>query len=120
MQDWFYPTVDALIRLNSQEELLASQDALEALDALALVPGGGRTDGYTSVYVSNLYAPAGNTYHSDAQVRQAVGRIETLCAAGDIRAAVAVANRIRDKIERGDNVATPDDYELIQKVVLRS
>lgn len=120
MQDYYYPVIDALIRMNSMEEVLAAQDALETLDALAIVPGGGATNGYASVYISNLYEPAGNTYHSDAQVRDAVRRIRMLCNSGDVRQAGALARRMQEKIDRGDNVALPEDYELIQKVVLRT
>lgn len=120
MQDYYYPVIDALIRLNSMEEVLASQDALAALDALALVPGGGSTDGYASVFISNLYAPAGNTFKSDAEVRQAVNRIRALASRGEVRQAAAVAQRMQGKIDAGQNVALPEDYELIQKVVLRT
>lgn len=120
MQDYFYPTVDALIRMNSMEELLASQDVLEALDAMAIVPGGGRADGYTSVYVSSLYEPAGNTFKSDAQVRDAVRRIEALCGRNQIRQAGTLARRVQEKIDTGQNVALPEDYEIIQKVALRT
>lgn len=120
MQDYYYPVIDALIRMNSMEEVLGSQDALETLDALAIVPGGGATNGYASVYISNLYEPAGNTYHSDAQVRDAVRRIRMLCGSGDVRQAGALARRMQEKIDRGDNVALPEDYELIQKIVLRT
>lgn len=120
MQDYFYPTVDALIRLNSQEELLASQEALETLDALVMVPGGGATDGYTSVFITNLYAPAGNIVKSDAQVREALRRIKALSSNGQVRQAGAVATRIQESIDAGNNLATPEDYELIQKVVIRT
>ena len=120
MQDYYYPVVDALIRLNSQEEVLANQDALQALDALAIVPGGGATDGYASVFISSLYQPAGNTFRSDAEVRDAVRRVGALCNEGQIRQAAALARRMQNKIDRGDNVALPEDYELLQRVVLRT
>lgn len=120
MQDYYYPVIDALIRLNSMEEVLASQDTLEALDALALVPGGGSTDGYASVFISNLYAPAGNTFKSDAEVRRAVDRVRMLAAQGEVRQAAAIAQRMQAKIDAGQNVALPEDYELLQRVVLRT
>lgn len=120
MQDYFYPTIDALIRLNSMEEVLASQDALEILDSLAIMPGGGRADGYTSVYISSLYEPAGNTFRSDAQVREAVQRLQTLCNSGQVSQAGALAKRMQAKIDSGQNVALPEDYEIIQRIALRT
>lgn len=120
MQDYYYPAIDALIRLNSMEEVLASQETLEALDALALVPGGGATDGYASMFVSSLYEPVGNRFSSDAQVRRAVQEIRRLSAQGQVRQAGALARRTQENIDSGRNIALPEDYELIQRVVLRT
>lgn len=120
MEDYYYPVIDALIRLNSQEEVLASQDALEALDQLAIVPAGGDTTGYASVFISQLYQPIERVYKSDAQVREATRKIRALCNSGQIRQAGTVARRIQEKIDYGSNVATPEDYEMIQRIVLRT
>lgn len=120
MRDWFYPIVDTLIRLTSQEEVLASQEALESLDALALVPGGGATDGYTSMYVSSLYEPTGEqTFVTDGQVQHAIRRINKLCDDGQVRAAASLAQRTQEQIDRGDNRATPEDYEFLQTIAIR-
>ena len=120
MRDWFYPIVDTLIRLSSQEEVLASQEVLESLDALALVPGGGNTAGYTSMYVSSLYEPTGEqTFVTDDQVLQAIRRINKLCDDGQVRAAASLAQRTQEQIDRGDNRATPEDYEFLQTIAIR-
>lgn len=120
MEESFLPLVDALIRLNSQEEVLASQEALEALDSLAMVPGGGKSDGYTSVYVSSMYEPVvGQTFTTDAEVADGIRRINALCDRGNIKPAIAIANRLIEGISMGENRATPDDYELIQRIALR-
>lgn len=120
MDEWYRPLVDALIRLNSQEELLASQDTLETLDALALIPGGGRADGYTSVYVSSLYEPvAGQTFVSDAEVADGLRRINRFCDNSQIKPAIAIAKQLMESIDRGANRATPDDYAFLQKIALR-
>lgn len=119
MQDYYYPVIDALIRLNSQQEILANQDALELLDALAIVPGGGATDGYASVFISQLYEPDTRIQHSDAQVREAVNKVKWLCNNGQIRQAIGLAERMQNQIDRGDNLATNEDYLLFQKVALR-
>lgn len=120
MQDWFYPTVDALIRLNSMEEVLASQDVLEQLDELVIGPTSGSNAGYTSVYVSQLYEPvASQIFTSDAEVREGVRRLNRLCDDGQIRAAISFAKRLQQQIDRGANRAIPADYAFIQKIALR-
>lgn len=120
MQNYYYPVIDALVRLNSQEEVLANQDVLEALDTLAIVPGGGAADGYASVFVSSLYEPDASVTHSDAQVRQAVKQITQLCNSGQVRQAIGLAQRFQEQVDRGDNLATPADYALLQKIALRA
>lgn len=120
MEDAFLPLVDALIRLYSEEEVLASQDALETLDSLAMTLGGGKTDGYTSVYVSSMYEPvAGQTFTTDAEVADGIRRINMLCDRHNIKSAVGIASRLLDSITMGQNRATPDDYEFLQKIALR-
>lgn len=120
MQDWFYPVVDAIIRMNSMEEVLASQDVLELLDSLVIGPTSGSNAGYTSVYVSQLYEPvASQIFTSDAEVREGIRRINQLCDEQEIRSAIAVANRLQQQIDMGSNRATPEDYQLIQRIALR-
>lgn len=120
MQDWFYPVVDALIRMNSMEEVLASQDVLETLDELVIGPSSGSNAGYTSVYVSQLYEPvASHVFTSDAEVRKGIRRINQLCDDNQIRSAISVAKRLQEQIDRGENRATPKDYSFIQKIALR-
>lgn len=120
MQDWFYPTVDALIRMNSMEEVLASQDVLEELDSLVIGPTSGSKAGYTSVYVSQLYEPvASQVFTSDAEVRQTIRRINQLCDDNQIRSAIALASQLQRSIDMGANRATPDDYEFVQRIALR-
>lgn len=120
MQDWFYPVVDALIRMNSMEQVLASQDVLEQLDELVIGPTSGSNAGYTSVYVSELYEPvASQIFTSDAEVRDGIRRINTLCDENQMRSAISLANRLQQSIDMGNNQATPDDYEFLQRIALR-
>ena len=37
-----------------------------------------------------------------------------------IRSAIDIAKKLKSKIDSGDNIASQEDYELIQKVVLRA
>lgn len=119
MQDYYYPLIDALVRMNSRDEVLASQDALEALDALAIVPGGGDTTGYASTFVAGLYEPTDNVYHTDAWVGEQMRRIRTLSADHRTREAAAVARKLQTSIDAGEHSASPEDYELIQRVAIR-
>lgn len=120
MQNYFMPLVDALIRLNSQEEVLASQEALETLDALAIVPGGGRADGYTAVFVSQLYQPVEEQiFRSDISVRETIKNINRYCDAHQMRAAIQTAQKALEAIDLGVSRATPDDYDFLQKIALR-
>lgn len=120
MQDWFYPVVDALIRMNSVEDVLNSQDVLESLDELVIGPTRGSNAGYTSVYVSQLYEPvASQIFTSDVEVRKGLRRINELCDRQEIRSAIAVADKLQQQIDMGANRATPEDYEFIQKIALR-
>lgn len=120
MNEWYRPTVDALIRLNSVEEVLASQEALAALDALVALPGQGRGDQYTAVYVSSLYEPTGSAIQSsDAEVLQGIRNINHMLDNYNTRAAVIAAAKLQQSIDMGNNRATPSDYEFLQKIVLR-
>lgn len=120
MQDWFYPTVDALIRMNSVEDVLNNQDVLAELDGLVIGPSRGSNAGYTSVYVSELYEPmASQTFTSDVEVRRGLRRINELCDRQEIRSAIALATKLQEQIDRGTNRATPEDYQLIQQITLR-
>lgn len=120
MQDYFYPLVDALIRMDSQEELLASEDALELLDNLVITPGNGAKNGFTAVYVDTLYEPVdGREFSTDAETAEGINRMRLLVANDQIRAAVGLANKLQQRIMRGEGRATTDDYELIQRVALR-
>lgn len=121
MQKWYRPTVDALIRLNSQEEVLAADEALATLDNFAMLPGGGKADGYTAVYVSTLYEPvAEQTFNSDAEVLDVVRRVNGLLDAKQVRSASSLASRMLESIDAGSNRATPEDYSFLQKIVLRT
>lgn len=120
MQEQFQPIVDALIRLNSQEEVIASQEALATLDSLAMVPGGGRADGYTSIFVSSLYEPIeGQQFRSDIDITQGINRINMLADRQQMRAAITLAKQLTEAVDRGDSRATPEDYEFLQKIALR-
>lgn len=120
MQDTWLPTLDALVGLNGAEAILASQKTLDLLDNYALVEGGG-SRGYTQAMVSSLYdLTEPQNSPSDAYVRYNIGKLSSLCGDGQIRAAVGLATQLKNSIDRGEHLASPEDYESLQKVIFKS
>ena len=120
MRDVFMPTVEALVRENSPEELLNATNALSQLDNYVFTATG-QGDGYTGALVASLYqSDMGNVLPtSDIDVQRTVQKLIGLVANDQIRSAVGLANKIKAKIDVGDNTASQEDYELIQKIALR-
>lgn len=117
MQEFFLPAVEIVVNSTSPDEVLNSKRALDMLDKYALLEGSGK--GYTATYIRQAY---GNQLgqqagRSDASVRSDVMRINAMLDSGQARTAVGVANKIKDKIDRGDAMADDIDYELISRVV---
>ena len=117
MQENFLPAVEIVVNSTSPDEVLNSKKALEELDKYALLEGSGK--GYTATYIRQAY---GNQLgqqkgRSDPSVRSEVMIINSLLDNGQIREAVGVANKIKEKIDKGDAIADDIDYELIGRVV---
>lgn len=119
MSEDFGPAVDAMVRLTSKEDLLNSPEVLKALDKMTLLKGT-RGDGYTKTLLEQLYLDSviPEPTISDVEVTSAIRHIRQLIAEDQMRVAVGYAGRIKNKIDQGQNIATPEDYELIQRVVL--
>ena len=120
MEEVFLPVVESLVMMNSPEELLNSTNALKELDKYALVEGG-RGSGYTAAFVRTLHKEDfGNVLPtSDVNVEDGVRRIRELVAYGSIRNAVGVAKRLKGQVDKGEFTASPEDYDLLQRVALR-
>lgn len=117
MQEFFLPAVEIVVNSTSPDEVLNSKRALDMLDKYTLLEGAGK--GYTATYIRQAY---GNQLgqqegRSDPSVRSDVMRINSMLDNGQIRTAVGAANKIKDKIDRGENQADDIDYELISRVV---
>lgn len=117
MQEDFLPVVEIVVNSTSPDEVLANKKALEELDKYVLLEGAGK--GYTATYIRQAY---GNQLgqqegRSDPSVRSEAMRINSLLDNGQIRTAVGVANKIKEKIDKGENQADDIDYELISRVV---
>lgn len=117
MQEFFLPAVEIVVNSTSPDEVLNSKRALDMLDKYALLEGSGK--GYTATYIRQAY---GNQLgqqegRSDPSVRSDVMRINAMLDNGEIRTAVGIANKLKDKIDSGDAMADDVDYELISRVV---
>lgn len=117
MQEDFLPAVEIVVNSTSPDEVLSNVKALEELDKYVLLEGSGR--GYTASYIRQAY---GNqlgqvTGRSDASVRSDVMRINSLLDQGQVRTAVGIANKLKDKIDKGEAMADDIDMELIGRVV---
>lgn len=117
MQENFLPAVEIVVNSTSPDEVLNSKQALEELDKYALLEGSGK--GYTATYIRQAY---GNQLgqqegRSDPSVRSDVMRINAMLDNGEIRTAVGIANKLKEKIDRGEAMADDIDYDLIGRVV---
>lgn len=118
MEDYYMPAVDAAVRLGSKQDVLSSREILDSLDNLVILDGI-RGNGYTASLVANLYEEGEAPTMSDIEVQHALKDIVRHCNNGNIGVAIGLAKRIKDKIDSGNNIAIPEDYEIIQKVAIR-
>ena len=117
MQENFLPAVEIVVNSTSPDEVLNSEQALKELDKYALLEGAGK--GYTATYIRQAY---GNQLgqkegRSDPSVRSDVIRINALLDDGQIRTAFGLANKLKEKIDRGEAQADDTDYDLLGRVV---
>lgn len=120
MEDAFLPAIEALILMTNVDEVLNSNETLSMLDQYALLEAGSGS-GYTRSYIESLYDDfRGKTQAmSDHEVMKTIGKIHKMVEMDEIRTAISLANRIKEKIDRGENQASDEDYDLIATVVAR-
>lgn len=117
MNENFLPAIEIVVNSTSPDEVLNSKQALRELDKYALLEGSGR--GYTASYIRQAYGDqlGQKEGRSDASVRSGVMRLNTLLDNGQIRTAFGLANKLREKIDKGEAIADDIDYELISRVI---
>lgn len=122
MHDVFLPAVEAMVRLNSADEMLGSPDMLKKLDEYVIVRGNSIGDGFTRAFIKSLYSDelGRGPVMSDSTVRDGIRDIELLLARGAVRTAVGRAEKLLKKIDAGQQIAIDDDYLILNKVVSRS
>lgn len=120
MDEHFLPSVEALVRLTSADEVMNSTDALKEMDSLVLT-NGGNPSGFTRSFVEQLYQQdlGTTTPSSDSYVTDAVRRVSGLVESDQIRTAVGLATKTLAQIENGLHSADDSDYELLLKVAER-
>lgn len=120
MEEQFLPAVEALILLTNVDEVLNSRDTLSSLDDYVLMESGSGS-GYTRSYIESLYDKFRGQKQgmSDHDVMKSIGKIRKLIERDEIRTAIALANKIKDKIDAGENQASDEDYDLIATIVAR-
>lgn len=117
MQEYFLPAVEIVVNSTSPDEVLNSKQALADLDKYVLLEGSGK--GYTASYIRQAYGNqlGQQTGRSDASVRSDVMRINAMLDGGDIRSAVGIANKLKEKIDKGDAMADDIDYDFLGRIV---
>lgn len=117
MDEDFLPAVEIVVNSTSPDEVLNNKRVLDELDKYTLLEGSGK--GYTASYIRQAYGDqlGQKEGHSDASVRSDVMRLNALLDQGEIRSALGLANKLKDKIDRGEAMADDIDYELIGRVV---
>lgn len=116
MEEQFLPIIEVVVNFTSPDELLNNARALKALDDYVLSTGSGR--GYTEAYVRGAYGDqlGARPGLSDALVAESVRRIKRMASMDNIRGAYGVAKKTKDKVDRGDAMASDEDYELLTRV----
>lgn len=119
MNDSFMPAIEAIVHMNSADELLNSSD-VDKLDEYVLTMGNAQK-GFTKSLIASLYSEEMQTMAtaSDSVVTDAVRRIKALVADMQIRSAVGLANKTLQMVNTGQQSCSDDDYILLQKVAER-
>ena len=116
MEEKFLPIVEVVVNFTSPDELLNNSRALKTLDKYVMSAGSG--SGFTESYVRTAYANqlGARPGLSDATIAEAVRRIKAMASNDNIRGAYAMAKKMLRKIDRGEAMASDDDYTLITRV----
>lgn len=117
MQEYFLPAVEIVVNSTSPDEVLSNQKALQELDKYTLLEGSGK--GYTATYIRQAY---GNSLgqaigKDDPNTRGVIMRINSLLDNGEIRSAIGLASSLKEKIDRGESMASDISYDLLGRII---
>ena len=121
MEDRIWPAIAVVVNASSPDELLNSEYALKQLDkysipTIALNSG----DGYAEKYIRIKYADhlgGQSPAVSDPTVRGYIRNINRYLDDGQIVMALGLASKAKDSIDKGSNLASDTDYELLNRIV---
>lgn len=121
LEEKFLPAIEAIANMHSVDELLNSKKALDMFDEYASLDNKSGT-GYTASFLKTLHKEDRGSFSgtSDSMVRDGIKEMMLAANNDKIRSAIDIAKKLKSKIDSGDNIASQEDYELIQKVVLRA
>lgn len=116
MEERFLPAVEVVVNFTSPDELLNCKEGLRELDKYAMGPGS--MAGYTASYVKAAYANTLGqvTQMSDPIVVDGVAKINGLLDSYQNSAAKGMAQRLKERVDAGENVASQNDYALLTQV----
>ena len=121
LEEKFLPAIETIANMHSVDELLNSKKALDMFDEYASLDNKSGT-GYTASFLKTLHKEDRGSFSgtSDSVVRDGIKEMMLAANNDKIRSAIDIAKKLKSKIDSGDNIASQEDYELIQKVVLRA
>lgn len=111
------PIIASLVEMYGADALVNNKGALEKLDTIMLT-GNGAGDGYTKAFLKKMYSQILGTRSSssDAEVVRGLQKATGIAEQGDIRSAVGIAKGLKEKIDRGELSASPEDYSTLIRV----
>lgn len=108
------PAVASLVETYGADAILNNKDALAKLDSIMLT-GNGAGDGYTRAYLKQMYSQdLGSTGSvSDAEIVHGLRKAMGIANEGDIRSAIGLAKNLRERVDKGELSASPEDYAIL-------
>lgn len=120
LEEKFLPIVEAIVMCSTPGEVINNNKVIETLDKYARLGNiGGK--GFTKEYIKATFTNMREARPgmSNKLVIDELRTIVRLMQNDEIRMATGLAEKLKAKIDNGELVASPDDYELIQRIVLR-
>lgn len=117
MEDDFIPVIMGLVDQYGADALLTCQQALDALDRMAIT-GNGDGTGYTAAFIRAMAPEVQGTVASvsDGEVKEGIGRMIVLADDGYNSAAVSIAQGLKARVDNGEISASSIDYATLARV----
>lgn len=118
MMQYALPLVASLVEMYGADALLNNKNALSKLDSVMLT-GNGAGDGFTESYLRQMHSQTLKTQgsQSDIEVVRGLRRAMGTASQSNIREAVAIARSLKNRIDKGELSASPEDYRTLLRVV---